>query len=395
MKMVRLGEVGQYVRGVSFKPSDKVPVGQTGSVVCMRTANIQARLDVSDLIAIPAAKVGRKTQFLQDGDILISSANSSNLVGRCVQLGDLGYQATAGGFIAILRASQELIAPQYLYRWLSSSETQQRVRGCASKTTNIANIKVARFLQLEIPLPPLPEQRRIAAILDKADEIRRKRRESLGMLEQLVRSTFLEMFGDPVQNERGWETQPLGILVDIIGGGTPSRKRKDFFAGEIPWATSKDMGGEILRDTQEHVTQDAVQSSATKLVPSGTILVVVKSKILARRLPVALTAQPTCFSQDLKGLVATDQRISSLYLARHLRMGERYLLAQARGVNTEGLTLRHLRDCPIMIPPKSMVAAWDAFEGTCRQVNSQVRAVTAQADTLFNALSQRAFRGEL
>jgi type I restriction enzyme S subunit len=209
MNVVQLGEHAMLIRGITFKPADKCAPEDSGAVVCMRTKNVQATLDESDLIAVPRTLVKNPEQILVSGDILVSSANSWNLVGKCCRVQGLQYPSTAGGFISILRPKTERLDPSYLYRWFSSGQIQHRVRSFGNQTTNISNLDHKRTLKLQIPLPPLAEQKRIAAILDAADALRAKRREALAQLDTLLQSTFLDMFGDPVTNLKGWDTPPL------------------------------------------------------------------------------------------------------------------------------------------------------------------------------------------
>jgi len=178
----------------------------------MRTANVQKALDQSDLLSIPRDLVRKESKILREGDLLVSTANSWNLVGKCCWVPALSYPATAGGFIAILRGDDRKVDRRYLYHWFSSPDTQLNARNCGRQTTNIANMDVNRCLALEMPLPPLPEQRRIAAILDKADALRAKRREAIAKLDQLLQSVFLDMFGDPVSNPKGWPMVKSGEL---------------------------------------------------------------------------------------------------------------------------------------------------------------------------------------
>jgi type I restriction enzyme S subunit len=236
--------------------------------------------------------------------------------------------------------------------------------------------------RIPLALPPLAEQQRLAGILNKADAIRRKRQEAIVLTEQLLRSTFLEMFGDPVSNPKRWPIESLGELATFTGGGTPSRSVPEYFDGATCWATSKDMKGEVLSDTEEHITDDAIQNSATKLVPPGTILVVVKSKILMHRLPVLVAAVPTCFGQDLKGLSLRDPGLI-YYVARHMRIGQDTLLRRARGVNTEGLTLEHLAEYAVMQPPSEMIDRYVKFELATTKAARVGREARADADHLF------------
>lgn len=210
--MVPLGEVASFIRGITYKPADLVANFSEGSIVCMRTANVQATLDDSDVLSIPRSFVKDKAKILREGDLLVSTANSWNLVGKCCWVPELSYEATVGGFIAALRGDPEKIDPRYLYRWFSSPRTQANARNCGRQTTNISNMDLGRCLALKLRLPPLQEQRRIAAILDKADALRAKRREAIAKLNQLLQSVFLDMFGHPLANERSW---PLVRIGDV------------------------------------------------------------------------------------------------------------------------------------------------------------------------------------
>lgn len=214
-KLVPLGSVVDYIRGITFKPTDIVEPTVANAVVCMRTKNIQKDLDESDLIAVDQVFVKRDEQYLREGDLLISSANSWELVGKTVYVPDLPYAATAGGFISIIRARVGKVDPRYLFHWIMSDRTQDLIRNCGRRTTNISNLSSQLFLKLEMPLPPLEEQKRIAAILDKADSLRRKRAQAIALADDFLRATFLDMFGDPVTNPKGWDLIDLGDLVEI------------------------------------------------------------------------------------------------------------------------------------------------------------------------------------
>ena len=112
-KTVQLGEVAEFVRGINFKPEDVVPVGTSGSVACMRTKNVQANLDLSDVWAVAESFVKRDDQFLMEGDILVSSANSWNLVGKCCWIPELPWRASFGGFVSVLRSHIGRVEPGF------------------------------------------------------------------------------------------------------------------------------------------------------------------------------------------------------------------------------------------------------------------------------------------
>lgn len=232
--MARLDDVIDFIRGITFKPTDVVPPFTHDSIVVMRTKNVQVEgLDCSDLISVPRHFMKREEQRLKDGDLLISSANSWELVGKTSFVEKLDYDATAGGFISIVRAKKNKVDPKYLYYWLVTPETQLTIRHLGKQTTNISNLDVARFKRLEIPLPPLKEQKRIATILDKADAIRQKRQQAIALADDFLRSVFLDMFGDPVTNPKGWVVKPLGKDIIHANNGLARRRKDEDNVGDI------------------------------------------------------------------------------------------------------------------------------------------------------------------
>ena len=216
--VVPLSQVLDFIRGITFKPEDKVKPFSDGSAICMRTKNIQLELDESDVLAVPVEFVKRDEQFVQEGDLLISSANSWELVGKTVRVPKLDYLCTAGGFISILRPIRTQVDPDYLFRFIMHNETQHKIRHLGRQTTNISNLDRKRFLKLEIPLPPLSVQKQIAAALEKADTLRGQCQQMEQELNSLAQSVFLDMFGDPVTNPKGFEMINLGDWAETLAG---------------------------------------------------------------------------------------------------------------------------------------------------------------------------------
>ena len=124
----RLGTVAGFIRGVSFKPDDVRPLGTENTIACFRTKNIQAEIDLTDVWAVPSSTVNRDEQIIQEGDLLISTANSWNLVGKCCWVPRLDWPATLGGFISALRPKRTEVFPRFLYHWFSSSPIQAKLR---------------------------------------------------------------------------------------------------------------------------------------------------------------------------------------------------------------------------------------------------------------------------
>lgn len=328
------------------------------------------------------------------GDLLMSRANTLDLVGAVVRVREDHPDLMLSDKILRLVPIATKASSRYLLYALRTGVVRSYLERCASGTSgSMRNVSQDQIKKVPIPLPVrLEEQRRIADILDKADAIRRKRQEAIRLLEDLVRSAFLEMFGDPVTNPKGWPQRELRELGTFVGGGTPRRDVPEYFKGSICWATSKDIQSELLDGTQEHVSEAAVACSATRVVGPQALFIVVKSKILMHRLPVAISTVPACFSQDIKAFIPHESR-NVRYLARHLRLGQQAILRLARGVNTEGLTLDHLRSYRVMTPPVPMMVRYGRFEAVFERAYRNQQWGLAAAAEAIASLTRVVFAG--
>ncbi len=267
---VALGEVADLIRGITYKPSDVCDKTAPSAVACMRTKNVQEVLDESDIIWIPTSIIRNSSKYLKTGDILVSSANSWNLVGKGCWVPDLRYPASAGGFISILRGNKAVVDLRYLYHWFTSPQTQARLRSYSNKTTNISNLDHSRTLGTELPLPPLEEQRRIAAILDKANNIHAlaagKARSSAAAL---YRSLLTQELDQP-----GMEWVQLGDVLEIARGGSP-RPIQAFLTDDpdgINWIMIGDagVGEKYIANTAKKIRAEGL--SKTRMVKAGDLL---------------------------------------------------------------------------------------------------------------------------
>jgi type I restriction enzyme S subunit len=359
----------------------------------MRTKNVQAELDLADVWGIPAPLVRRKDQYLIPGDILVSSANSWNLVGKCCWVPDLPWPATFGGFVSVLRASPAKVDPRYLFRWFASDRIQATVRSFGQQTTNISNLNMERCLKLTLPLPPLAEQQRIAAILDKADALRAKRRASLAQLDALAQSIFLDMFGEPATNPKGLAMSRLGDVADIATGGTPSREEGGYFGGEVPWVKTTEVNGEAICDTEEKLTQAGLRAVRGKLHPAGSLVIAMygqgKTRGRSARLGIDAAVNQAC------AVVRPSSKFSSGFMLVQLRLAYERLRSMSRGGNQENLNLELVGSLPVVLPRIEEQAEFDRRITALDDVVARGKASLAQLDTLFTCLQNRAFRGEL
>ena len=399
MSAVRLGDHAKLIRGITFRPVDKCDPRDEGAVVCMRTKNVQATFDASDLIAVPSSLVKNPEKMLSTGDILVSSANSWNLVGKCCQMPNLQYPSAAGGFISILRPKTKKLESSYLYRWFSSDKIQRKLRSFANQTTNISNLDHKRTLELQMPLPPLAEQERITGILNAADALRAKRREALAQLDTLLQSTFLDMFGDPVTNPKGWEERTLGELA------------QDSFRNGLSPSTKGTVDGEVL--TLSAITRGRFDFAAQKSVrfdkqPSPSQRLSTDTFLICRgngnRRLVGTGAYPdrssirVCFPDTMIGVAISPSVLAAAYLQNvwRTRRIRRQIDRGARTTNgTHKVNQRLLSSIVFPVPPADLQLRFAAIVESIEEQEASQRAHLAELDTLFASLQSRAFRGDL
>ncbi|HIF9338382.1 TPA: restriction endonuclease subunit S [Photobacterium damselae] len=145
-----------------------------------------------------------------------------------------------------------------------------------------------------------------------------------------------------------WPTKKLGVLVSIKGGGTPSKKVEEYWNGNIPWASVKDLKSRILNRTEDFITPLGVEKSATNEIPKGTIIVPTRMALGK----VVITGVDLAINQDLKALFINDKNILDIdYFARFLESKAKYIESEGKGATVKGITLDFLKDLEIPLPP--------------------------------------------
>ena len=364
----------------------------------MRTKNVQATLDASDLIAVPRNLVKNSEKMLSTGDILVSSANSWNLVGKCCQVPTLQYPSTAGAFISILRPKTEQLESSYLYRWFSSVEIQRRLRSFANQTTNISNLNHKKTLELQIPLPPLAEQKRLAGILDAADALRAKRREALAQLDTLLQSTFLDMFGDPVTNPMGWtkvRSGELFLLPPKIGTITPAAGR-----GYLVVRVGEVGESRIAFERCGRVEISEKDFAKFRLERGDTVIAraIGSKNHLGKASFFADFDEATVIDSHVMRLRPDPIKCDGLWFYSLISSDRgKFLLQQTGGATAVqfNINAKQASSVQVALPPLDLQHRFAAIDQSVEKQKASQRAHLAELDTLFASLQSRVFQGDL
>ena len=278
----------------------------------------------------------------------------------------------------------------YLYWALGSIDYDRLVdRAAKGKTLNKAKLKI-----LKIPLPPLDEQRRIAAILDAADALRDKRREALTQLDTLLQCTFLNMFGDPVTNPMGWDASPLADFCKTGTGGTPSRGKMQRYyeGGTIPWVKSGELREEVITSTGEHITETALKETNVKLVPKDALLLALYGATVGR---LGILGIQATTNQAVCHIIPNTLRVDLRYMFHSLSNQVSYLIGRGVGGAQPNISQGIIKSLAIPLPPLDLQHRFAAIVESVEHQKASQRAHLAELDTLFASLQSRAFRGDL
>lgn len=324
------------------------------------------------------------------GDLMVSAVGT---LGACyvVQPTDRFYYKDA----SVLRLSPKReICSRYIWHTFQTQEVIDQIHAGSGST--VGTYTIQRANKTKIRLPPLPEQRRIAAILDQADALRAKRREALAQLDELQQAIFIEMFGDPATNPNGWPITTVGDLLKSASYGT---SEKSASSGQFPVLRMNNITRTGEFDLSDLKYMDLADSEHERyLVKTGDVLfnrtnsaeLVGKTAIFREQVPMAyagyLIRLRTNESNDpeyLSGFMNTP------YTKRVLRGMCKSIIGMANINATEVQSIK------IAKPPLKLQTQYRQRIGALLQVKACHRAFLTELDSLFSSLQYRAFRGEL
>lgn len=285
-------------------------VGPEQGVPHLRPFNVgtDGELDLSTIYYIPLEFKSNVEEYaLEPGHVLFNNTNSVELVGKTAIVRE-PLQASFSNHITRLTVEDESrLAPQWLALALRQLWGMGYFEANCNRWIGQAGFNTSMLTEVEIPLPSLPVQRRIVARIEalfaELGEARRLQKTMERDSARLMGATLTDVLEDLSEQPRLTikELKKQKKLV-IIGGGTPSRKNLVFWKGDIPWVSPKEMKHWLIQDTEEHISARAVDASSAKLIPPGSVLVVVRGMILARTWPVAITEVELTINQDMKAL---------------------------------------------------------------------------------------------
>jgi len=257
---------------------------------------------------------------------------------------------TNQGFKSLVPDSEK-VHYKYLYYWLLKNKEYLQSLGNGATFKELSKSSLER---VEIQLPSIPEQNRIAAILDKAEEIKRKREESLKLADEFLKSVFVDMFGDPVTNPMGWETKPIGDCGKVITGNTPSRKMPHYYGNHIEWIKSDNINtpSHFLSQSTEMLSEEGQRVG--RIAPKGAVLITCIAGSPSCIGNAAIADHAVTFNQQINAFIPTYEEFGTFF---YLMLFSNKKIIQAASTNSmKGMVSKStFQGIKILFPPRKLI----------------------------------------
>ncbi|MBB5039833.1 restriction endonuclease subunit S [Prosthecobacter dejongeii] len=385
---------GDWVETKDQDPSGAVRLTQLADI------GVGYWVDKSSRFMTKETAVELKCTFLKKGDVLL--ARMPDPIGRCCEYPGGLTPAVTVVDVCIMRPNPHKIAPRYLMHALNapvfSTQIHQHVTGTTRQRISRGNLKT-----LSVPMPfqngkpNLDEQKRIAAILDKADAIRRKRQQALRLTDDFLRSVFLDMFGDPGSNPHSWKVKRLADLIpddDVINYGVV--QPGEHVPGGIPLIRAGDVDAEVQEPQRlKQISQEIDKQYDRSRLHGGEVLIGCVGAVGS-----TMIAGPKLAGANIARAVARINLradIQAEYILGLLRMPhlQNYFQNEIRVVAQPTLNIKQIKETPVMLPPENLRKQFTAIFRKAKDAHAIARKAELQSSALFSSLQQRAFSGLL
>lgn len=390
--------IGDLVDPVETWSPERDAPDESFNYIDLSAIDQEAKLIIGAREVSCAEAPSRARQIVASGDVLVSTVRP-NLNGVARVPPELSGATASTGF-CLLRPKKEKLDGAYLFHWVRSpqfiAEMVRRVTGA-----NYPAVSERIVFESRMPLSPLPEQRRIAKVLDCAEAIRSKRRSALAQLDILAQSVFLDMFGDPATNSKGWpESLTLGEVAEIVSGVTKGRNLDGKTTRVVPYlavVNVQDRALDLSVIKSIEATEDEIQRY--RLKPNDLLLTEGGDPDKLGRGTLWNDELPECIHQNhIFRVRLTSDQVSPLFLNWLVggQRGKRYFLRSAKQTTgIASINMTQLRGFSLLLPPIILQHDFARRVAVVDKLKTAHRASLTEMDALFAALQHRAFRGEL
>ena len=388
--MARLGDYIEQILGVSYKPEDVCTVQDKDAVAILRANNIQDDgLNFDDLVYVKKSKVSA-IQYIKAGDIVVcASSGSKNLVGKAA-IATEDMEFSFGAFCKIVRPRKLL--PSYVGHYFQSPKYRNKISELAGGA-NINNIRNEHIDELDIVVPDTDEQERISIELNKICYLISLRKQQFSKLDELVKSRFIEMFGEPESNPLHWKMLPLENCLTVLGGY--AFKSEEFKTSGVPVLRIGNINKGVFTSTNMvYWSKDAsleryqVQPGDLVISLTGTV-----GKDDYGNVCILGNAYPLYYLNQRNAKLILGKSLNKHYLSELLKFSQikKKLTGISRGVRQANISNRDILNLVVPIPPIELQTQFASFVEQIDKSKLAIQKSLEKLETLKKALMQKYF----
>jgi type I restriction enzyme S subunit len=391
--LVKLHEVAQV------NPRLPKDVDETQQVIFLPMAAISEQGQILEQEKRILSETRKGFTYFEKNDVVVAKITPCFENGKAAFLDDLETQIGFGTTeFHVIRPDIEKLDGKYLFYLVWNKWFRHLGERNMSGSAGQKRVPTDFLKSLEIPLPPLDEQKRIAAILDKADAIRRKRQQAINLADDFLRSVFLDMFGDPLVNPKKWSVETLGKLTTKITDGKHGDCEDESDSGYY-FISAKDVNHGIInyKNTRQINKKEFDEVHRRTDLKSGDIVMVNTGATIGR---VAIVRddernQRTTFQKSVAIIKLDKKQLNPTFLKFIFLLRIKDFASVGSGSAIKNLLLSKMREFPILVPPLELQKDFEKIVLKMEQSSINKEECTVSKLELFNSLSQKAFAGEL
>ncbi len=382
MKYLKLGKICDILNGYAFKSSKYTNKGYR----VIRITNVQKGVIVDEAPQYYSDKdmEDLKKYELFENDILMSLTGN---VGRVGIMDKSLLPAALNQRVACLRLKNQYIYYKYLFYYLNSDKFENI---CIENSNGIAqkNLSTVFLKDVLIPVPPLETQKKIVEVLDKAQGLIDARKEQIRLMDELIKSVFYEMFGDPVTNPKGWEVKKLGEIGSLERGKSKHRPRNapELLGGKYPLVQTGDIAnaGLYIYDYSQTYSELGLQQS--KIWDKGTLCVTIAANIAKT----SILGFDACFPDSIVAFIP-NENVESMYVQIWFGFLQKIIEANAPESAQKNINLKILRDLDIPLPElyiqKNFCKVIDMIEAERKLLNTSL----TELENNYHSMMKKSF----
>lgn len=396
MEYVKLNEVFEFIRnGASIKQFDT----KEGYPITRIETIANGYVDLNKMGYANIMDLNKYEDYLlQNGDILMSHINSEKHLGKVAIYENINKSIIHGMNLLCLRPNKEIIYPKYVYYYFNNDDFKRQLPKITKKSVNQASFSVNDLKNLKIKITDLDTQIKIVNVLNKSQELIIKKRKQVQELDKLVKSRFVEMFGNPVTNPKGWKFDKLENITYKITDGKHGDCQNEENSGYY-FISAKDINNrKIYTDNARQITKSDFEETNKRTMLQVDDIVIVNTGATIGKTAIVKqedVSKNLTFQKSVAIVTVNKNLLISDFLEQHIIFDRERIYANASGSAQKNWLLSQMRSYKVIIPPLELQNQFADFVKQVDKLKFEMEKSLKELEDNFNSLMKKAFKGEL